>query len=95
MDDCPQCGKPFFNVSDRKFMVTSEQIESMAQVIWPTANNITVSPTRGTRTSRGERSPDGFQLSISNETSGLMAVISAETLSGLKDKLEQRTKKSR
>ena len=74
-------------------LVTSEQVEAMAQVIWPQANSIAVTRTRPGRTSRGEREPEGFQLSISNDTAGLMAVISAESLDKLKTKLEQRTQK--
>jgi hypothetical protein len=71
-------------------LVTNEQIEAMAQVIWPTADSITVTRTKA---ARGERGPEGFQLAVSNDAAGLMAVISAETLGGLKDKLEQRSKK--
>jgi hypothetical protein len=75
-------------------MVTSDQIVTMAQVIWPTAKNIEVRPYKAGR-SQWSGSPimEGFQLTISAEGGSLVAQIIAGTLDALKTKLEQRSRK--
>jgi hypothetical protein len=77
-------------------LATSEQIVSMAQVIWPAAKTIEVKPFRAGRSSwSGSDVAEGFKLTINDEGGGLVAQIIAGTLDALKDKLDQRSRKKR
>jgi hypothetical protein len=75
-------------------LVTSEQIVTIAQEIWPTAKNIQVSPYKADRSAwSGSQLKEGFKLTISAEGGSLVAQIIAGTLDALKAKLDQRSKK--
>jgi hypothetical protein len=75
-------------------MVTSEEIVTMAKVIWPTAKNIEVKPYKAGRSEwSGAQVTEGFQLTISAEDGTLIAQITAKTLEALKDKLDRRSRK--
>jgi len=77
-------------------LVTSEQVVAMAQVIWPTAKNIQVTPYKADRSSwSGSPIAEGFKLTISAEGGSLVAQIIAGTLDALKAKLDQRSRKKR
>ena len=77
-------------------MATSEQIVAMAQVIWPAAKTIKVSPYKADRSSwSGSEIAEGFKLTISAEGGNLVAQIIAGTLDALKAKLDQRSRKKR
>jgi hypothetical protein len=73
-------------------VVTSQQIEEMAKVIWPQARSIAVTRNHDGRGPRGGSESEGFKLAVSNE-SGLVALISAASLDGIKTKLERRSQK--
>jgi hypothetical protein len=64
----------------------------MAKTFWPKADSIEVVRTRASRLPGGGSQPEGFKLSISNQGE-LIALISAESLGGMKDKLERRSRK--
>ena len=77
-------------------MATSEQIVAMAQVIWPAAKTIEVTPYKADRSSwSGSEITEGFKLTISAESGSLVAQIIAGTLDALKGKLDQRSRKKR
>ncbi len=76
-------------------MATSEQIVAMAQVIWPAAKTIEVTPYKADRSSWNSEITEGFKLTISAESGSLVAQIIAGTLDALKGKLDQRSRKKR
>jgi hypothetical protein len=77
-------------------LATSEQIVAMAQVIWPAAKSIKVSPYKADRSAwSGSEIAEGFKLTISAEGGNLVAQIIAGTLDALKGKLDQRSRKRR
>ena len=77
-------------------LATSEQIVAMAQVIWPAAKTIEVTPYKAGRWSWGSSDvAEGFKLTISAEGGSLVAQIIAGTLDALKAKLDQRSRKKR
>jgi hypothetical protein len=73
-------------------VVTSQQIEEMAKAIWPQAKSVAVTRNHEGRSPRGGSESEGFKLAISNE-GGLVALISAPSLDGIKTKLERRSQK--
>jgi hypothetical protein len=75
-------------------LATSDQILTLAQVIWPDAKNIQVTPFKAGRSAwSGSTDKEGFKLTISADDGSLVAQISAGNLNALKEKLEQRTRK--
>jgi hypothetical protein len=75
-------------------LVTSEQIVTIAQEIWPAAKNIEVTPYKADRSAwSGSQLKEGFKLTIIAESGCLSAQIIAGTLDALKVKLDQRSKK--
>ena len=78
-------------------LATSEQIVAMSQVIWPAAKTIEVKPYKADPRSSwsGSDVAEGFKLTICVEGGSLVAQIIAETLEGLKTKLDQRSRKRR
>jgi hypothetical protein len=84
-------------ISDRgESLATSEQIVAMAQVIWPAAKTIEVTPYKAGRSSwSSSEIAEGFKLTISAEGGSLVAQIIAGTLDALKGKLDQRSRKKR
>jgi hypothetical protein len=77
-------------------LATSEQIVAIAQVIWPAAKTIEVTPYKAGRSSwSSSEVAEGFKLTISAEGGSLVALIIAGTLDALKAKLDQRSRKKR
>jgi hypothetical protein len=78
-------------------LATSDQIVTMAQVIWPAATTIEVKPYKADPRSSwsGSDVAEGFKLTICVEGGTLVAQIVAVTLDGLKTKLDQRSRKRR
>jgi hypothetical protein len=75
-------------------LATNDQILTLAQVIWPNAKNIQVTPFKAGRSAwSGSPDKEGFKLTISADDGSLVAQISAGNLSALKEKLEQRSRK--
>ena len=77
-------------------LATSEQIVAMAQVIWPAAKTIKVTPYEAGRSSwSSSEIAEGSKLTIGAEGGSLVAQIIAGTLDALKAKLDQRSRKKR
>jgi hypothetical protein len=75
-------------------LVTSDEIVTLAQVIWPDAKGIQVMPFKAGRSAwSGSPDKEGFKLTISADDGSLVAQISAGNLNALKEKLEQRSRK--
>jgi hypothetical protein len=78
-------------------LATIEQIVAMAEVIWPAAKTIVVKPYKADPRSSwsGSDVAEGFKLTICVEGGNLVAQIVAGSLDGLKEKLDQRSRKRR
>jgi hypothetical protein len=73
-------------------VVTSQQVEEIAKAIWPQAKSITVMQNRVGRFPKDSSDADGFKLAVT-DGDGLIALISAQSLDGIKTKLERRSQK--
>lgn len=77
-------------------LATSEQIVAMAQVIWPAAQSIEVTPYKAGRSSwSNSEIAEGFKLTICAQSGSLVAQVIAGNLDALKAKLDQRSRKKR